>query len=120
MTAKRARKIAEEIKRIASSLLLTEIKDPRLPSIVSVTNVEVTNDLSYATIFVSAIGTGDVDQDEVIEILSGAKGYFRKEIGNKLHVHSTPEVIFEYDDSILRGMQMDELLKKLNPEDDDE
>lgn len=120
MTNKRSRKVAEEIKRIASSLLLTEIKDPRLPSIVSVTNVDVTADLSYATIYVSAIDTEEVNQEELIGILNGAKGYFRREIGHKLQVHSIPEVSFQYDDSIVKGMEMDDLLKRISTEDEDE
>lgn len=118
MKQQRMRKIAEEIKRIVSTAIMMEMKDPRLPAIVSITKVDVTADLKTATIYVSAIGSEAVDQDEMIQILNKAKGFFRKEIGRELKVFNTPEPIFVYDDSIVRGMQMDELLRKITEDDE--
>lgn len=118
MKQQRLRKIAEEIKRIVSTALMMEMKDPRLPAIVSITKVDVTADLKTATIYVSAIGSEAIDQEEMIQILNKAKGFFRKEIGRDLKVFNTPEPIFVYDDSIARGMQMDELLRKIAEDDE--
>lgn len=112
----RLRKIAEEIKRIVSSVLMNELKDPRLPKIISITKVDVKADLKTAVIYVSAIDKTAVDREEMIEVLNKARGLFRKAIGDELKVFNTPDPRFIYDDSIEKGMEMDELLRKLNHE----
>ncbi|WP_459128771.1 30S ribosome-binding factor RbfA [Guggenheimella bovis] len=110
----RLRKIAEEIKRIVSSVILNELKDPRLPQIISITSVDVKADLKTAIIYVSAIDKNIVDRSEMVDILNRAKGVFRKAIGDELKVFNTPEPKFVYDDSIEKGLEMDALLRKIN------
>lgn len=119
MKKQRINKIAEEIKRIVSQTLMLEMKDPRLPAIVTINSVHVTADLQTATIYVSALGSEDFDRDEMIDVLNGAKGFFRQQIGKNLKVFNTPEPLFVYDDSIVRGMEMDELLRKISHDTDD-
>lgn len=114
MKQQRLKKIAEEIKRIVSQTMMTEMKDPRLPAIVTINSVDVTADLKSATIYVSALGSEDFDREEMIAVLNGAKGFFRQQIGKNLKVYNTPEPTFVYDDSIVRGMEMDELLRKIS------
>ena len=98
----RTRRIAEEIRKIVSTMLINGIKDPRINSLVSVTDVEVTSDLSYAYIYVSILGG---DEESTLDGLKSACGYIRRH---------TPEIIFKIDDSLLKGMYMDELIKKVN------
>ena len=107
----RTRRIAEEIRKIVSTMLINGIKDPRIISLVSVTDVEVTSDLSYAYIYVSILGG---DEESTLDGLKSACGYIRREVGKNIKIRHTPEIIFKIDDSLLKGMYMDELIKKVN------
>ena len=107
----RTRRIAEEIRKIVSTMLINGIKDPRINSLVSVTDVEVTSDLSYAYIYVSILGG---DEESTLDGLKRACGYIRREVGKNIKIRHTPEIIFKIDDSLLKGMYMDELIKKVN------
>ena len=107
----RTRRIAEEIRKIVSTMLINGIKDPRINSLVSVTDVEVTSDLSYAYIYVSILGG---DEESTLDGLNSACGYIRREVGKNIKIRHTPEIIFKIDDSLLKGMYMDELIKKVN------
>ena len=107
----RTRRIAEEIRKIVSTMLINGIKDPRINSLVSVTDVEVTSDLSYAYVYVSILGG---DEESTLEGLKSACGYIRREVGKSKKIRHTPEIIFKIDDSLLKGMYMDELIKKVN------
>ena len=107
----RTRRIAEEIRKIVSTMLINGIKDPRINSLVSVTDVEVTSDLSYAYIYVSILGG---DEESTLDGLKSACGSIRREVGKNIKIRHTPEIIFKIDDSLLKGMYMDELIKKVN------
>ena len=107
----RTRRIAEEIRKIVSTMLINGIKDPRINSLVSVTDVEVTSDLSYAYIYVSILGG---DEESTLDGLKSACGYIRREVGKNIKIRHTPEIIFKIDDSLLKGMYMDEKKKKVN------
>ena len=107
----RTRRIAEEIRKIVSTMLINGIKDPRINSLVSVTDVEVTSDLSYAYVYVSILGG---DEESTLEGLKSACGYIRREVGKSIKIRHTPEIIFKIDDSLLKGMYIDELIKKVN------
>ena len=107
----RTRRIAEEIRKIVSTMLINGIKDPRINSLVSVTDVEVTSDLSYAYIYVSILGG---DEESTLDGLKSACGYIRREVGKNIKIRHTPEIIFKIDDSLLKGMYMGELIKKVN------
>ena len=107
----RTRRIAEEIRKIVSTMLINGIKDPRINSLVSVTDVEVTSDLSYAYIYVCILGG---DEESTLDGLKSACGYIRREVGKNIKIRHTPEIIFKIDDSLLKGMYMDELIKKVN------
>ncbi|MCI6738742.1 MAG: 30S ribosome-binding factor RbfA [Intestinibacter sp.] len=107
----RTRRIAEEIRKIVSTMLINGIKDPRINSLVSVTDVEVTSDLSYAYVYISILGG---DEESTLEGLKSACGYIRREVGKNIKIRHIPEIIFKIDDSLLKGMYMDELIKKVN------
>ena len=107
----RTRRIAKKIRKIVSTMLINGIKDPRINSLVSVTDVEVTSDLSYAYVYVSILGG---DEESTLEGLKSACGYIRREVGKSIKIRHTPEIIFKIDDSLLKGMYMDELIKKVN------
>lgn len=117
MNKKRINRISEETKRILSDILANDLKDPRISTMTSIVSVEVTNDLRYAKIFVSVLGD-DKEKEDTIEGLKSAKGYVRKELGNRLDIRYTPEPIFYLDQSIEYGIYMSELIDKVKKEDE--
>lgn len=119
MSAGRSKKIAEEIKKIVSQLMLQEIKDPRISKLSSINHVEVTNDLRYATLYVSCFDPKH-NIDMTIDGLNSAKGFIRKEIGKNIKLHYTPEPIFKPDHSVEHGMHINEILGKLDIKHDEE
>lgn len=119
MASSRNRKIAEEIKKIVSHLMLVEIKDPRISKLSSVNHVEVTNDLRYTTLYISCFDPKH-NVETTIDGLNSAKGFIRKEIGKRLKLHFTPEPIFKADHSVEHGMHINEILGTLNIKSDEE
>jgi ribosome-binding factor A len=111
-------RISEEIKKIISSLLLTEIKDPRIPSFISITSVTTTRDHRYAYVDIS-IFDQNADVNEVLKALDSAKGFIRREIGKNIKLHYTPEPIFRIDNSIKNGMHINQIIKNLDIKNED-
>ncbi len=107
----RTRRIAEEIRKVVSTMLISGIKDPRINSMVSVTDVEVTNDLSYAYVYVSILGG---DEESSLVGLKSAVNFIRREVSRNVKLRHTPQIIFKVDDSIKNGMYMSELINKVN------
>ena len=114
----RTDRIEEEIKKVVGSLIDNGIKDPRVNGLISVTKVVVSKDMKYCKIYVSMIGTKDVD--EAMEGLNSAKGIVRKEIGDRIRTFNTPEVKFIYDDSMEYGQHIDAIISSLNIQHDDD
>ena len=104
----RTDRISEEIKREISIIIQNELKDPRLAKMISVTSVDVTRDLRYAKVYVSVLGNEDEKRDSCSGLKSAA-GYIRREIGRRIQLRYTPEIIFELDDSIERGVYINKL-----------
>lgn len=117
MNKQRLRKVNEEIRRIISTSLIFEVKDPRLPTMINVLGAETTADMKQTKIFVSWVG--EEDREEVLLVLNNASGYFRKLLGKQLTTYHTPEPQFFYDNSVEKGMEMDELLRGITYSDDE-
>lgn len=113
MSSARSKKISEEIKKIVSHIMMFEIKDPRVSKLSSVTHVDVTNDLRYATIYISVFDPKH-NIETHIDGLNSAKGFIRKEIGKQIKLHYTPEPIFKPDHSVEHGMHINEILSSLD------
>lgn len=113
----RTRRIAEEIRKVVSNMLISGIKDPRITSMVSVTDVEVTNDLSYAYVYVSILGG---DEESTLTGLKSAVNYVRREVSRNVKLRHTPQIIFKVDDSIKKGMYMDNLIKQVSAKENQE
>ncbi|BAZ33294.1 ribosome-binding factor A [Cylindrospermum sp. NIES-4074] len=115
-TDRRVSRVAELIKREVSQMLLNGIKDDRVGSgMVSVTDVAVSGDLQHAKIFVSIYGT-DEAKAETMAGLKSATGFVRSEIGARVRLRRTPEVVFIEDNSIERGNKVLALLNQLKDE----
>lgn len=93
----------------AASQLLRELKDPRISSLLSIIKVDVSADLSYATLYVSAI-EGPEKTKESVKGLKSAAGYLRRELGQRLHLRKVPELRFVADDSIQKGAEISKIL----------
>lgn len=112
----RTDRIAGEMKKEISDIIRNSIKDPRLPEMVSVTGVKVTRDLRYAKVYISIFGS-DEEKKNAMTALKGAAGFVRREIGQRIQLRYTPEIMFEADDSIERGMHINKLIERtLHPE----
>lgn len=112
-TNRRVSRVAELIKREVSQMLLNGIKDDRVGTgMVSVTDVNVSGDLQHAKIYVSIYGTESA-KAETMEGLKSATGYVRRELGMRVRLRRTPEVLFIEDDSIERGTRVLSLLNEI-------
>lgn len=115
-TNRRVARVAELVRREVSQLLFDGIKDERVGrGMASVTDVDVSGDLQHAKIFVSVYGT-DEARAETMAGLKSATGYVRSELGKRLRLRRTPEVIFLEDRSIERGTKVLSLLNRLSQE----
>lgn len=115
-TSRRVERVAELIKREVSQMLLSGIKDDRVGSgIVSVTDVQVAGDLQHAKIFVSIYGTSEA-KAETMAGLKSATGFVRSELGQRIRLRRTPEVVFLEDSSLERGDKVLSLLNRLSQE----
>lgn len=115
-TSRRVERVAELIKREVSQMLLSGIKDDRVGSgIVSVTDVQVAGDLQHAKVFVSIYGTSEA-KAETMAGLKSATGFVRSELGQRIRLRRTPEVIFLEDSSLERGDKVLSLLNRLSQE----
>ncbi|NCJ06705.1 30S ribosome-binding factor RbfA [Synechococcales cyanobacterium C] len=113
-TERRVSRVAELIKREISQMLLHGIKDSRVGTgMVSVTDVDVSNDLQHAKIFVSIYGTEEA-RATTMAGLQAATGYVRSQLGHRVRLRRTPEVIFLEDRSIERGNQVLDLLNRIS------
>ena len=108
-------RISEDIKREIVSIM-RELKDPRISDMLTVVKVDVSGDLSYAKVYISAIDGIDAAKRSV-KGLESAQGYIRKQLGSRLHLRKSPELRFIADDSIEKGIDLFEKIKELTHED---
>ncbi len=114
--SRRVERVASLIKREVSQMLMSGIKDDRVGSgMVSVTDVEVSGDLQHAKIFVSIYGS-DADKVETMAGLKAATGFVRSELGQRLQLRRTPEILFREDRSMERGTRVLSLINQLSQE----
>jgi len=101
-----------------SSLILRGIKDPRISGVVTVTRVDISNDLSYATVFVSVYGSAS-EKRNTIKALKSATGFIRRELLSRITIRVMPVLRFKLDESIAQGNEILELIDSLDipPED---
>lgn len=109
----RVEQVNKLLRREISDLLQRQVKDPRLGSFVAITDVSTSHDLRHAKAFVSCIGDKK-DKEEILSVLAGASGFFRKELAKRLKLRRIPELSFHWDDSIERGVRLLELIDKVS------
>ena len=109
----RPERVGQLMRREISELLARELNDPRLGSMVSVTDVEVSHDLSFARVYVSVLEQG-AERGAALEALRHAAGFVRHALRPRLGLREVPEIRFLLDTSIERGARVDEILRKLD------
>jgi ribosome-binding factor A len=114
MPTRRQQQVADQIQREISVLIQREVKDPRL-GFVTVTSVEVTQDLRYARVFYSVMGTPE-EQEASHTALDRATGFLRHELAGKLEMRFVPELQFRHDPSIAQGDRIARLLAEIDQE----
>lgn len=102
-------RIDEEMKKEISHIISFELKDPNITGLISVTKVEVTTDLKYAKVAVSILNAKDTKGS--FAALKKTAGFIRSEIAKRINLRSTPEILFELDDSMEYGARIDSILK---------
>lgn len=112
MSINRTARISEEVRKILSDIIRNNIKDPRVPMLTTVTKVEVTKDLRYAKAYISVYGEKE-EKVKCIEGLRSAAGYIRREVGSKIKVRYTPEILFEIDESLEHGLHINKILSDI-------
>lgn len=114
MGYKRSDRVADLLKQEIADLILRRVKDPRVAN-VTISGVEVTDDLKHARVFYCVMGHGDDEgaKKNAILGLEKARGFIRLELGRRLSLRYVPEVHFEYDTSFEYGDKIERLLKEL-------
>ncbi len=107
--AHRIERVNSLIRQEISELLQRQVKDPRLGNFIAVTDVSTSPDLKYAKIFVSRLGS-EGNKQETLNALASASGFFRSELFKRLRLRHTPELSFQWDDSIERGTHLLQLI----------
>jgi len=113
--AHRIERVNQLLRRELSELLQHQVKDPRLGSLIAVTEVETSVDLKYAKVFVSCMSS-DEEKKEILNGLTSAAGFLRKELTDKLKLRRIPEFSFYWDDSIERGDRLLQLIDQVSSE----
>ena len=118
MAGYRIDRITSDIK-LALSELLRNMKDPRVSRLLSIVKVDVSGDLSYATVYVSAIERYEKTVSSV-KALKGAAGFLRRELGARMTLRKVPELRFVADDSIEQSANISRIIESLNEENKNE
>lgn len=105
-------KINDEIARTSAEVIRHELSDPRIGNVVSVIRAETTSDLSICKIFVSILGDEN-ERKKTMDALTNASGFVRKRIAGTVNLRQTPQIKFQYDDSIEYGMKIRKLIEEV-------
>lgn len=114
-------RLEKQIERELGNIILTDVKDERI-RFVSITNVNLTGDLSIATVFFTVFGTEE-QKENSSKVLKEAYGFIRSTLARRINVKKVPELIFKYDHSLEQGERIEKILseiKKQNPNFDSE
>lgn len=114
----RSNRVGEQMKKELGEIIGRKIKDPRI-GFVTVTDVQVTGDLQQAKVFISVLGD-ELQRENTLKGLAKAKGFIRSEIGQRIRLRKTPEITFEFDESINYGNRIANLLFQIKEESKEE
>src|ERR671936_1089605 len=110
----RMRRVNEAVREVLSEAV-GDLKDPRI-GFVTITGVETSADLRQATVFVSVLGS-EGKREKTLVGLAAAHGVLQSRLARELRMKRTPQLVFEYDPSVERGVRMSQLIDELSPDD---
>ncbi len=113
--SRRTERINNLIRQEISELLQREMRDPRLAGLVTITRVTTSPDLHHAKVYVSVIGTKK-NELEVIQALTSASGFLRKELGRRVRIKTVPELAFAYDEVVAQASHVLQLIEEVSTE----
>lgn len=115
----RPQRVAQELQKEIATILLREIKDPRLGMMITVSGVEVSRDLAYAKVYVTFLEDKDSAQIKAaLKVLHDACGYIRSLLAKAMRLRIVPELSFFYDKSLIEGMRMSSLVSQVVQQDE--
>ena len=107
-SSQRAHRVGDQIQRELADLLRNDVKDPRVGP-VTITGVDVSDDLSHATVRVTHLD-GKEKASDAVDALARTAGFLRSELAHRLNLYSVPQLHFAYDDTIEAGLRMSRLI----------
>jgi ribosome-binding factor A len=108
----RPQKLGDLIQRELSDLIRRELRDPRV-GMITLTGVDVSPDFSHAKVFFTTLAKGDLPQ--TLQGLKRSSGYLRSQLAKRIKLYTTPELRFEYDESVERGDRLSRLIDSTRP-----
>jgi ribosome-binding factor A len=113
---KRSEKVGDLIHKEISEMLVKSLKDPRI-GFVTITKVAVSEDCRFAKIYFSMMGSL-TEREKSVKGLDSAKGYIRRELGRRMGLRYTPEIMFQFDPSIEYAIHIGEVIEHLHQEEE--
>ena len=110
----RNERVRKTLMKEIADILQKEVKDTRITGVVSITDVEMSHDNSFAKVFFSVFSTNDKDKASTIQALEDNKSKVRYELGKRIRLRHTPDLRFIPDDSLERGSKVTELIDKIS------
>lgn len=107
----RTQRVGQQIQKEIAGILQREVKDPRI-GMVTVSGVDVSRDLAYATVYVTLLNNDSESIEESMHGLSEASGYVRILLGKALRLRIVPEIRFVYDNSLVEGLRLSGLVSE--------
>lgn len=118
MDKKRIKRIESELKKEISLMINSDIKDPRIAPITSITDIELTDDLQSAKIFVSVLGS-DFEKSETIYGLQNSIGFIKRELGKRMNLRHIPDLKIILDEHIEEAIRMEKLISDVIKKDNE-
>ncbi len=115
MAGYKINRVTSDIK-LALSELLREVKDPRVSKLISIVKLDVSGDMSYATVYVSAIEGEEATKESVKALNKSAAGFIRRELGSRMKLRKVPELRFVADNSIEKSSEILSIIKTFKEE----
>ena len=105
----RTSRVSQQVQKELARILQQEVKDPRI-GMVTISGVDITRDLAYATVFVTFLTIGDQTNEESLKGLNAASGYIRRLLGKAMRLRIVPEIRFTFDETLTEGLRISELV----------
>lgn len=117
MAKRRIERLNSLLKEVISDIIRDDVKDPHLPSLITITQVDVTDDIRYAKVHTSVIGT-DQERETALKVLNRAAGFIAERASRDVVLRYFPDLKFVLDDSVDHQVRIEEVIQKIHEEED--